>query len=87
MRCRPVAPRLTCRLASLRPWSIGSSRRHERRRPTRNPLPFGWLPDRITINDIEAALIRQGTQMVCDGKEFVAGCDCVASNQRQATAR
>jgi hypothetical protein len=41
MRCRPVAPRLTCRLASLRPWSIGSSRRHERRRCRGAEVPAG----------------------------------------------
>jgi hypothetical protein len=92
------APEPPCGVAPLPPVSPAALRHLDRGRsarhvgisvaaPTRNPLPFCWLPDRITITDIEAALIRQGTQMVCDGKEFVAGCDCVASNQHQATAR
>lgn len=40
---------------------------------TGNRRPFGWLEDRVTVNPVEAAVIREMVEWVFDG-EGLAGC-------------
>ena len=52
--------------------SFAHEAKRQRGQDTGGPRPFGFEVDRVTIRETEAALIRQGVQMILDGSTMYA---------------